>query len=192
MKHKLIAGVDEAGRGPLAGPVVAAAVVLPNEHGIVGIDDSKKLSAERRDELADVIRSRAIAWFVAESNVDEIDQLNILHATMLAMKRAVEGLTMAPDLVLIDGNRAPDLAFETRTEIKGDARFEVIGAASILAKTHRDNLMQRLDKNHPGYGWSSNKGYPTKSHIQALRERGVTEFHRRSFAPVRTVLEESL
>lgn len=192
MKQKLIAGVDEAGRGPLAGPVVAAAVVLPPDHTIAGIDDSKKLSAERRDELAEMIRSQAIAWCVAESDVHEIDQLNILHATMLAMQRAVGGLSTAPELVLIDGNRAPEMPMQTRTEIKGDARFEVIGAASILAKTHRDQLMRRLDSSHPGYGWSSNKGYPTKSHIEAIRQRGVTEFHRRSFAPVRSVLKESL
>lgn len=188
MKEKLIAGVDEAGRGPLAGPVVAAAVLLPPDHTIVGIDDSKKLSAETREQLADQIRQQALAWCIAESEVAEIDSINILHATMLAMKRAVTGLTVAPELVLIDGNRMPEIAYPGRTEVKGDQRFEQIGAASILAKTHRDALMQELDATHPGYGWSSNKGYPTKFHINAIQTHGVTAFHRRSFGPVKTAL----
>lgn len=189
MKEKLIAGVDEAGRGPLAGPVVAAAVVLPAGHGIQGIDDSKKLTPQMREELADQIRSRALAWCIAESNVGEIDNINILHATMLAMKRAVTGLEVTPGLVLVDGNRAPDMEVPTRTEIKGDQRFEVIGAASILAKTHRDALMQDLDITHPDYGWCSNKGYPTKFHIEAIGRHGVTAYHRRSFGPVKSALD---
>lgn len=188
MKSKLIAGVDEAGRGPLAGPVVAAAVVLPADHQIKGIDDSKKLTPDLREELAQQIRSQALAWCVAESDVNEIDNINILHATMLAMKRAVTGLDVSPGLVLVDGNRAPDMTVTTRTEIKGDQRFEVIGAASILAKTHRDALMRELDATHPNYGWCSNKGYPTKFHIDAIRRHGVTAYHRRSFGPVKSVL----
>ncbi len=190
MKSELIAGVDEAGRGPLAGPVVAAAVVLPEGHSIRGIDDSKKLTADKREELARQIRSQALAWCIAESDVGEIDNINILHATMLAMKRAVSGLDLAPRLVLVDGNRAPEISLPTRTEIKGDQRFEVIAAASILAKTHRDGIMQELATTCPDYGWSSNKGYPTKFHIEAIRRHGVTAYHRRSFGPVKSVLDQ--
>ncbi len=185
----LVCGVDEAGRGPLCGPVVAAAVILDPARPIEGLNDSKKLSERARERLALLIRERALAWAIAEASVDEIDRLNILHATMLAMQRAVHGLGRAPTQVLIDGNRCPALPYPTRAIVKGDATEPSISAASILAKTARDASMRTLDVLWPQYGLAAHKGYPTAAHLQALREHGVADFYRRSFAPVRRLLE---
>ncbi len=185
----LIAGVDEAGRGPLAGPVIAAAVVLRREQQIVGVRDSKKLSAARRAELAADIRQEACAWSVGEASVVEIDSLNILAATMLAMRRAVAGLECQPDCVRIDGNRCPDFsgiyAGPTETLVGGDDLCPAIGAASILAKVARDQLMDALHREYPVYGFDRNRGYPTATHRQALTLHGPTEVHRMTFRPVR-------
>lgn len=184
-----LAGVDEAGRGPLAGPVVAAAVILNPDDVIAGIDDSKKLSETRREQLAGQIRERALAWSVAEATVEEIDTLNILHATMLAMRRAIEGLEPAAEHVLIDGNRCPDsLACPAQAIVKGDQRVVAIAAASILAKVSRDQAMYRLHAQYPQYGFDRHKGYGTQVHLDALREHGALAEHRRSFSPVRLVL----
>lgn len=183
-----IAGVDEAGRGPLCGPVVAAAVILDPARPIAGLNDSKKLSERRRDQLADAIRAQALSWAIAEASVEEIDRLNILHATMLAMKRAVEALSVTPSLVRIDGNRCPDLAVASEAVIKGDATVPAISAASILAKTARDAQLALLDAQHPEYGFAQHKGYPTAAHLQALRVHGVIACYRRSFGPVRALL----
>lgn len=183
-----IAGVDEAGRGPLCGPVVAAAVILDPARPIVGLNDSKKLSERRRDQLADAIRAQALSWAIAEASVEEIDRLNILHATMLAMKRAVEALPVTPFLVRIDGNRCPELAVPSEAVIKGDATVPAISAASILAKTARDAKLALLDAQHPEYGFAQHKGYPTAAHLQALRVHGVIACYRRSFGPVRALL----
>ncbi len=180
----LIAGVDEAGRGPLVGDVVAAAVILPKNHNIVGIKDSKKLTAEKREELFDQICSTAIAWFIASASHTEIDQINILQATLLAMQRAVNGLAIKPQKVIIDGNQAPWLPYLTETIIQGDDLFEEISAASILAKVHRDRQLVILDKKYPQYGFAQHKGYATKQHMQALKDHGPIAEHRRSFAPV--------
>lgn len=185
----LVCGVDEAGRGPLCGPVVAAAVILDPARPIEGLNDSKKLSERARERLAPLIRERALAWAIAEASVDEIDRLNILHATMLAMQRAVHGLGQAPTQVLIDGNRCPALPYPTLAIVKGDATEASISAASILAKTARDASMRTLDVLWPQYGLAAHKGYPTAAHLQALREHGVADFYRRSFAPVRRLLE---
>jgi ribonuclease HII len=184
----LVAGVDEAGRGPLAGPVYAACVILDPARPIEGLADSKALTARRRKVLADVIRERALAWAVAEATVEEIDRLNILHATMLAMQRAVTSLTVPPDEVLVDGNRCPALPMPCRAVVRGDATVAEISAASILAKTARDAVMVSLDRQHPEYGFSRHKGYPTPLHVAALRAFGPTVHHRRSFAPVREAL----
>lgn len=184
----LSAGVDEAGRGPLAGPVYAACVVLDPARPIAGLADSKALTARRRERLADEIRSRALAWAIAEASVEEIDHLNILHATMLAMQRAVAGLGMRPDEVLIDGNRCPALTVPARAVVRGDATVAAISAASILAKTARDAVMVDLDRLHPEYGFAQHKGYPTSEHVAALKRYGPTAHHRRSFAPVRASL----
>ena len=184
----LVAGVDEAGRGPLAGPVYAACVILDPARPIEGLADSKALTARRRKVLADVIRERALAWAVAEATVEEIDRLNILHATMLAMQRAVTSLTVPPDEVLVDGNRCPALPMPSRAVVRGDATVAEISAASILAKTARDAVMVSLDRQHPEYGFSRHKGYPTPLHVAALRAFGPTVHHRRSFAPVREAL----
>lgn len=184
-----VCGVDEAGRGPLCGPVVAAAVILDPARPIDGLNDSKKLSARARERLALLIRERALAWAVAEASVEEIDRLNILHATMLAMQRAVEGLGVAPAEVLIDGNRCPNLPYPARAIVKGDATQPSISAASILAKTARDEAMRVLDAQWPQYGLAGHKGYPTAAHLQALQEHGVADFYRRSFAPVRRLLD---
>lgn len=181
--RRIVAGVDEAGRGPLAGPVVAAAVVL--ERPIRGLADSKILLAAERERLADLIRTRARAWALGRAEVDEIDRLNILQATLLAMKRAVEGLGLAVDLLLVDGNRAPPLLLPMRTVIGGDARVAAISAASILAKVERDAEMRWLDGVFPGYGFAQHKGYATRAHLRALACYGPTPVHRRSFAPVR-------
>jgi ribonuclease HII len=187
---RLICGVDEAGRGPLAGPVFAAAVVFfPGRRAPNGIADSKLLSARRRERLAGVIKERALAWAVAWASVEEIDSLNILQASLLAMRRAVEALSLAPDEVLLDGAHCPALAIPARAVIDGDATVKVISAASILAKTARDAEMRRLHERFPQYGFDEHKGYPTPRHLKALRRYGVCEAYRRSFAPVRELLE---
>ncbi len=189
MTSLLLCGVDEAGRGPLVGSVYAAAVVLGPKHGIVGLADSKKLSEARREQLAALIREHALAWSVASASAAEIDQLNILQATMLAMRRAVEGLSILPDEVLVDGNRVPQLTLPARAIVKGDATVAEISAASILAKTARDESMRQLHQQHPLYGFDRHKGYPTSAHLQALEQLGPLSEHRRSFAPVKQALQ---
>ena len=184
----LLCGVDEAGRGPLCGPVTAAAVILDPARPIAGLNDSKKLSAAKRDKLAVEIREKALAWCIAEASVEEIDRLNILHATMLAMQRAVAGLAIQPDKVMVDGNRCPQLDLPCEAVVKGDALVAEISAASILAKTVRDALLLELDKLYPQYGLAGHKGYPTAAHLAALRAHGASEIYRRSFAPVRDVI----
>ena len=187
---RLICGVDEAGRGPLAGPVFAAAVVFPpGRRAPNGIADSKLLSARRRESVAGVIKERALVWAVAWASVEEIDSLNILQASLLAMRRAVESLNLAPDEVLLDGTHCPVLSVPARAVIDGDAKIKVIAAASILAKTARDAEMCRLHERFPQYGFDEHKGYPTPRHLEALRRYGVCEVYRRTFAPVRDVLE---
>lgn len=178
----MIVGVDEAGRGPLAGPVVAAAVVLCDE-GIAGLDDSKKLSAKKRAILEEQIKAKC-HWAVGLCSVEEIDRLNILHATMLAMARAVEALEIVPKLVMVDGNRLPNWSYRAEAVVGGDAIHPCISAASIIAKEHRDRIMVEADREFPGYGWASNKGYGAAIHMEALRRLGPTPLHRRSFAPV--------
>jgi ribonuclease HII len=185
----MICGVDEAGRGPLAGPVVAAAVILDIGRPIDGLADSKKLSARIRQRLALEIRERAVGWAVAEASVEEIDRLNILRATMLAMKRAIEALRVRPTEVLVDGNRCPDIDLPVRSIIRGDASEAAISAASILAKTYRDDGMLRLHATYPEYGFDRHMGYGTAVHLDALRRHGPAPCHRRSFAPVRQLLE---
>jgi ribonuclease HII len=180
----LVAGVDEAGRGPLAGPVVAAAVILDPSRPIRGLADSKTLAEERREALAARIRERAIAFAVAQADVAEIDTLNILWATMLAMRRAVAALGVAPGEVLVDGDRCPDLACRVRAIVKGDASVPAISAASILAKTSRDAMLVELDREYPMYGFARHKGYATPEHLAALTRHGPCAAHRRSFAPV--------
>lgn len=187
---RLVAGVDEVGRGPLAGPVVTAAVILDPARPIDGLADSKKLSAARRETLAEIIMERALVWAIGRAEVDEIDEINILQATMLAMQRAVAGLSPAPGHVLVDGNRCPQLPCSSEAIIKGDGTMPAISAASIIAKVTRDREMVALDAEYPGYGLAGHKGYPTKAHIAALLELGVTPIHRRSFAPVRRVMEK--
>ncbi len=183
-----VAGVDEVGRGPLAGPVVAAAVILDPSRPIDGLADSKALTEKRREALFDIIREHAAAWCIAEASVEEIDQLNILQASLLAMRRAVTGLEIRPTRALVDGNRDPGLDCETRLVIGGDAIEPAIGAASILAKVARDRAMIKLDQAHPGYGLAGHKGYPTPAHLAALERLGASPLHRRSFAPVKRVL----
>lgn len=186
---ELIAGVDEAGRGPLAGPVYAAAVILdPNRH-IPGLADSKKLSAANREQLDQLIRIHALAWAIGIASVEEIDRINILQASLLAMRRAVAALTIVPHLALVDGNRAPALDCQVRTIVGGDATEPAISAASILAKVARDAEMQVLHARYPGYGFDRHKGYPTAAHVAALMALGVSPVHRRSFGPVRRLLE---
>lgn len=187
-----VAGVDEAGRGPLAGDVFAAAVVLNPEKPIVGLADSKKLSARRREALAQQIRSDSLAWAVASASVEEIDSLNILQATMLAMQRAVVQIHLPLSLVQIDGNRAPQLMVPSQTVIKGDATVMAISAASILAKTSRDASVMILHERYPDYGFDQHKGYGTQLHMDRLQLLGPTPFHRRSFAPVRKLLKGTL
>ncbi len=186
----LIAGVDEAGRGPLAGPVVAAAVILDELQPIKGLRDSKQLGPRTRERLFDEIRARALCCSIAQASVEEIDELNILQATLLAMRRAVEGLRLRPHRVLVDGNRLPLLAMPAEALVKGDARVKAISAASILAKVQRDRLCLALHEQHPQYGFAGHKGYPTAAHLAALHEHGACAQHRRSFAPVRAVLGE--
>ena len=184
----VICGVDEAGRGPLAGPVYAAAVVLGGAHGISGLADSKKLSPRQREILAVQIKTHAAAWSIASATVAEIDQLNILQATLLAMQRAVDGLALVPGEVLVDGLFVPRIAHPARAVVRGDSSVAEISAASILAKTARDAVMRELHAQFPLYGFDRHKGYPTAVHLAALRAHGVTSVHRRSFAPVRALL----
>ncbi|RAU17156.1 ribonuclease HII [Nitrincola tibetensis] len=184
-----IAGVDEVGRGPLVGNVVTAAVILDPERPIMGLRDSKKLTEKKREALFDEICEKALCYAIACATPEEIDTLNILQATMLAMTRAVEGLSMAPDLVLIDGNRCPDLPYESKAIVGGDDQIPEISAASILAKVVRDREMQELDGRYPMYGFAQHKGYPTKAHLMALSEHGPIAEHRRSFKPVRVLLK---
>lgn len=180
----LMAGVDEAGRGPLAGPVVAAAVILDHTRRIRGLNDSKVLTPLQRDRLFDQIREKALCCSIAQASVEEIDQLNILHATMLAMKRAVEGLRLKPVKVLVDGNRLPAIDVLAEAVVGGDATVKAISAASILAKVHRDRLCRTLDEEFPQYGFASHKGYGTPEHLEALRLHGACRHHRKFFSPV--------
>jgi len=184
----IIAGVDEVGRGPLAGPVVTAAVILPDEYDLPFLTDSKKLTEKRRAVLDVAIKEQAVAWTIAQASIDEIDELNILHATMLAMQRAVADLSLTPETVLVDGNRAPDFGIPAKPIIGGDGLEPSISAASIIAKVARDTLMKDYAVQYPGYGFERNSGYPTKQHREALISQGVTPIHRRSFAPVKKVL----
>lgn len=183
--EELVAGVDEVGRGPLCGAVVTAAVILDPNRPILGLNDSKKLTEAKRERLYDEIMEKALCWCIARAEVDEIDRLNILHATMLAMQRAVEGLSITPKLALIDGNRCPKLAVPSAPVIQGDAKVPAIAAASILAKVSRDREMAAFDLIYPGYGMAGHKGYPTAVHLEALARLGPTPIHRRSFGPVR-------
>lgn len=187
----LMAGVDEAGRGPLAGPVVAAAVILDDLHPIKGLADSKVLTEKKRERLFDEIRAKALCCCIAEASVEEIDALNILQATLLAMRRAVEGLRLKPAKVLVDGNRLPVLKIPAEAIVKGDSKVQAISAASILAKVTRDRQCLAMHELHPEYGFAKHKGYPSPEHLQALREHGVTAWHRRSFGPVRQLLENT-
>ena len=184
----MIAGVDEVGRGPLAGPVVTAAVILPASYELSGLTDSKKLSPSRRRGLAEKIKQQAHCWALGQASVAEIDQLNILQATMLAMQRAVAALSQSPDEVLVDGNRLPDFGIPATAIIGGDAIEPSISAASIIAKVARDQLMAQYAEIYPHYGWEKNSGYPTPQHRQALLKYGITPLHRRSFAPVRELI----
>lgn len=189
--EELVAGVDEVGRGPLCGPVVAAAVILNPNRPIIGLADSKKLTVKRREALFEEICQCAIGWSVAQASVEEIDQLNILQATLLAMQRAVTGLSVQPKLALIDGNRCPILSMPANAIIKGDATVPSIAAASILAKVTRDRMMKELDEFYPGYDLAKHKGYPTVAHLDALNRLGPSPIHRSSFAPVRKLLKQS-
>lgn len=184
----LIAGVDEVGRGPLCGDVVTAAVILDPNKPIAGLADSKKLTEKKREYLFEIIKEKALAWCIARASVAEIDQLNILHATMLAMQRAVKGLTTQPNLVLVDGNRAPNFGIPAQAVVKGDSLVAEIGAASILAKVTRDREMIALDKIYPQYGLAKHKGYPTQAHLSAINEHGVNAIYRKSFAPVKRLI----
>ena len=184
----LIAGVDEAGRGPLAGPVIAAAVILNEHNPILGLQDSKSLTAPQRERLSNMIQASASSYCIAQATVAEIDQLNILQATLLAMRRAVEGLHIRPTQVLVDGNRLPNLSIPAQAIVKGDATIAAISAASILAKVHRDQLCRELHEEYPDYGFAIHKGYPTAAHIQALHKHGPCPAHRQSFAPVKKAL----
>jgi ribonuclease HII len=186
------AGVDEVGRGPLAGDVVAAAVILDPDKPIEGLRDSKKLSHTRREQLAALIKDRALGWSVARASVAEIDQINILQASLLAMKRAVTALRPQPGFVLVDGNRLPQWSYAAQAVVKGDDRVGAIAAASILAKVQRDQELVELDAIYPGYGFAKHKGYPTAVHLKALRDLGVTPVHRRSFSPVKILLAEAM
>lgn len=188
--HLLVAGVDEVGRGPLAGPVVTAAVILDPDNPIEGLMDSKKLTESRREQLAEIIKLNCLAWSIGRAEVQEIDEINILQATMLAMQRAVAGLSPAPDHVQIDGNRCPELPCTAEAIIKGDGTVPAISAASIIAKVTRDREMVEMDALYPGYGLAGHKGYPTRKHMEALIDLGVTPIHRRSFAPVRRALDQ--
>jgi ribonuclease HII len=188
--QQLIAGVDEAGRGPLAGPVIAAAVILDADQPIEGLTDSKQLSESRREELAGIIKQHAVAWAVGRAEVEEIDALNILQASLLAMQRAVEGLSVAPQHVMVDGNRCPKFPCPASAIVKGDSLVPAISAASIIAKVTRDREMLQLDQQYPGYGLQGHKGYPTKKHLEALARLGVSPIHRRTFGPVKKMLHD--
>jgi ribonuclease HII len=188
---ELIAGVDEVGRGPLAGDVVTAAVILDPTQPIAGLNDSKKLSAARRESLAQQIKEQALCWSIARASVEEIDSLNILQASLLAMHRAVQQLTPQPTYVLVDGNHLPRWPYASEPVIKGDARVPAIAAASILAKVQRDAELDALEVLYPGYGFARHKGYPTAAHLQALDRLGVTPIHRKSYAPVKKLLAAS-
>lgn len=183
-----IAGVDEVGRGPLVGAVVTAAVILDPANPIEGLTDSKKLTEKKRNLLFDEIKEKALAWSLGRCEPEEIDQLNILQATMVAMQRAVAGLSVQPDFVLVDGNRIPELPMAAQAVVKGDLRVAEISAASILAKVTRDREMEVLDAKYPQYGFAKHKGYPTKAHFEALAEHGAIEQHRKSFKPVKRIL----
>ncbi len=187
---KRIAGVDEVGRGPLAGDVVAAAVILGKDHGIVGLKDSKKISEKKRLVLSEEIKRKALAWSITRASIEEIDDLNILHASLLAMKRAVDELDPSPGYVYVDGNKLPQWDYPSESVVQGDNLVEEISAASIIAKVARDQEMEALDKKYPEYGFAKHKGYPTKAHIQALEKYGVCDIHRRSYAPVKKILEQ--
>ena len=184
-----IAGVDEVGRGPLAGPVVTAAVILDPKRPILGLADSKKLTEKHREILAAIIKEHALAWAIGRAEPEEIDQLNILQATLLAMKRAVEGLGLEPSHAIVDGNQAPDLMCPVTTIIKGDQTEPAIAAASIIAKVSRDKEMILMEESFPGYGFAKHKGYPTKMHQDALMKLGVSDIHRRSFKPVQLAIQ---
>lgn len=186
----LLAGCDEVGRGPLAGDVVAAAVILDPENPIIGLDDSKKLTEKKRELLFDEIKLKAKSWCVARASVAEIDKINILQASLLAMTRAVQGLHVQPEYVLVDGNKLPKWSYTAEAVVKGDSRVAAISAASILAKVVRDREMVELDKQYPGYGLADHKGYPTKVHMDALDKLGITAIHRTSYAPVRAKIEQ--
>ena len=186
----LVAGVDEAGRGPLAGPVVAAAVILDDLQPIAGLADSKVLSPSKRERLFDEIRAKALCCHIAEASVEEIDRMNILQATLLAMQRAVAGLRLRPVRVLIDGNRLPVLDVHAEAVVGGDAKIQAISAASILAKVHRDRLCDTMDQEFPAYGFGTHKGYPTSAHLQALKDHGPCVWHRKTFGPVQSCLQE--
>lgn len=185
-----IAGVDEVGRGPLVGDVVTAAVILDPNKPILGLADSKKLSEKKRNALAIEIQEKALCYCIARATVTEIDELNILQATMLAMSRAVDGLAVKPNYVFVDGNRLPTLKVPAQTVIKGDSLVAEISAASIIAKVARDEEMIELDKQYPNYGFAAHKGYPTKAHVGALEQLGITPFHRKSFKPVKRLLDQ--
>lgn len=185
----LIAGVDEVGRGPLAGPVVACAVILNPDYPIEGLKDSKKLSEKKREILAEQIKNHALCWAIGVANVKEIDKFNILQASLLAMQRAVEKLTITPNKVLVDGNQLPKITIPAEAIIGGDNLIAQISAASIVAKVARDNYMVNLGKKFPEYGFAQHKGYPTAAHMQAIAQHGITAHHRLSFAPVRAILE---
>ncbi len=185
----VMAGVDEVGRGPLAGPVIAAAVILDPEQPIQDLMDSKKISEKKRILLALEIQKKSMAWAIGRAEHDEIDSINILQASLLAMKRAIESLAIEPELVLVDGIHCPDISFNVEAIIKGDNKIPAISAASIIAKVARDSEMIALDSQYPGYGFSQHKGYPTRMHIEALKELGVSSIHRKSFAPVKKLLE---
>lgn len=186
--YQRVAGVDEVGRGPLVGDVVTAAVILDPNNPIEGLNDSKKLSEKKRLALLPEIKEKALAWSVGRCSAEEIDQLNILQATMVAMQRAIAGLNVQPDLVLIDGNRCPELLMDSQAVVKGDLRVAEISAASIIAKVVRDQEMEELDKLHPQFGFAKHKGYPTKAHFDAIEQHGVIDQHRKSFKPVKRAL----
>jgi len=187
--NEIIAGVDEVGRGPLAGAVVTAAVILDPDNPIEGLNDSKKLTEKKREQLAIEIKEKALAWSLGRAEVEEIDKINILQATMVAMQRAVAGLALTPTLVLVDGNRTPDFSMPAEAIIKGDGKIAEISAASIIAKVSRDNEMCEMDEKYPGYSFSKHKGYGTKLHLTALEALGACAIHRRSFAPVERQLK---
>ncbi|MCC8252313.1 ribonuclease HII [Vibrio campbellii] len=186
--YKLVAGVDEVGRGPLVGDVVTAAVILDPNNPIEGLNDSKKLSEKKRLALLPEIKEKALAWSVGRCSPEEIDELNILQATMVAMQRAIAGLKVQPDLALIDGNRCPELPMDSQAVVKGDLRVAEISAASIIAKVVRDQEMEELDKQYPQFGFAKHKGYPTKAHFEAIEQHGVISEHRKSFKPVKKAL----